>query len=186
MKLLTKNRIFFDTEFYENGETIELISIGLVRQRDLATLYRVNKDFNYDVMVKEATKRNRRETIEFLDKNVFNNLGATTENTKTKFEIRDEIAEFVGNKPDFWASCSAYDWVLICQLFGVMLELPKSWPHFCNDIAMLKNAVGKKEIDLTPMNRFRLKGKEHNALYDACETYCKYLTYKKYFPGINL
>jgi hypothetical protein len=52
-------RIFFDTEFYENGETIEFISIGLVKENG-DNLYLVNADFDYNISLlhKLITKYN--------------------------------------------------------------------------------------------------------------------------------
>lgn len=178
-QLRVLNNYFFDTEFYENGETIELISIGMVREYDLNTLYLVNKDFDYNAMVQDAKARGLDETISFLDNQVFNNLDSNIRNTVSKEEIKIQILNFVRGSPQFWASCSAYDWVVLSQLFGVMVNLPSDWPRFCNDLAMLKRIFNKPEIDYSPMKQFKLYGKEHNALYDACEAYCKYLTYKK-------
>jgi hypothetical protein len=67
---------------------------------------------------------------------------------------------FAGSDPEFWGFYADYDWVLLCQLFGTMMELPEGWPRYCRDV--------KQEAD-----RLRLRlpkptiGIEHHALHDA-------------------
>ncbi|HMH09394.1 MAG TPA: hypothetical protein VK553_01685, partial [Candidatus Nitrosopolaris rasttigaisensis] len=59
--------------------------------------------------------------------------------------------------------CS-YDWVVLCQLFGTMMELPTKWPRYCNDLKQLQKM-------LMPGHRFPKQYKnEHNALADALWT----------------
>lgn len=40
-------------------------------------------------------------------------------------------------QPEFWADYGAYDWVVICSLFGTMMDLPKGYPMFCRDLQQL-------------------------------------------------
>ena len=49
-------KIFFDTEFLEDGKTIDLISIGLVRE-DGKELYLINKDMNVRKAIKDVWVR---------------------------------------------------------------------------------------------------------------------------------
>jgi hypothetical protein len=66
-------------------------------------------------------------------------------------------------KPEFWGYFCDYDWVLFCQLFGTMSELPKRFPHYCNDLKQLMKFVGEdRSLD-------ELVGEKsnHNALNDA-------------------
>lgn len=30
-----------------------------------------------------------------------------------------------------------YDWVVLCQLYGTMMDLPKGWPMYCRDVKQL-------------------------------------------------
>ncbi len=66
--------------------------------------------------------------------------------------------------PEFWAYFADYDWVVFCQAFGTMTDLPHGWPQYCNDIMQLNLSLGALELpeQVTPV---------HNALYDA--QWCK-------------
>lgn len=86
-------------------------------------------------------------------------------------------------KPEFYAYYADYDWVVFCQLFGTMMDLPKSFPMYCKDLKQLMDdKVQEKYINnpLKPVHTFDygiewLKGNsnypkqenEHNALDDA-------------------
>lgn len=142
-------KIFFDTEFHENGRTIELISIGMVRE-DGATLY-LEAEW-YDVM----------SSTPWLCEHV---LPYLTGPRVQPDEMRKRIVEFAGPKPEFWAYYASYDWVVLCQLFGTMMDLPKHWPMFCRDIMQLKQPGQKlPQLDAEDDDS---DGTKHNALSDA-------------------
>lgn len=141
-------KIFFDTEFIEDGKTIDLISIGMVRE-DGRQFYIISSEFN------EA------KASEWVKQNVISKLG-TVEPRYTRAEIAEAILEFVGNeKPEFWAYYADYDWVVLCQLYGTMMDLPKGWPMFCMDLKQLLESVGNPKIEKLPEDQ------AHNALSDA-------------------
>lgn len=143
---------------------------------------------------------------------------------KTNKEIAKEVIEFVYDiKPEdmsnippmvdlkqynywqgkqniaFYGYYSAYDWVVFCWLFGKMIDLPKDFPMYCNDLKQMKeNSIQKlvKNSRKDAMFGYKDKGQlvevqsfedlpdypkqtnEHNALADAkwnFELY-KYLT----------
>lgn len=139
-----RNRIWFDTEFIEDGRTIDLLAIGLVRE-DGATYYA------------EPEETDRSRACEWVRANVLPHL---TGPTKPRAVIAAEIVEFVGASPEFWAYYADYDWVALCQLYGRMVDLPKGWPMFCRD---LKQVAGDRK--LIPQTTT-----EHNALTDAIWT----------------
>ena len=94
-----------------------------------------------------------------------NLYGFTTETLRT-FEGRMACIEHNWGTPKFYAYYADYDWVVFCQLFGTMMDLPRKFPMYCIDL--------KQELD-----RFDLKNKakqlpkqenEHNALADAIWT----------------
>ena len=79
----------------------------------------------------------------------------------TRIEIRDEILKFVGNeKPEFWAYYADYDWVVLCQLFGTMMDLPKGWPMYCRDIKQLCDDLGNPRLP-------KQHTEKHDSLNDA-------------------
>jgi hypothetical protein len=137
-------KIFFDTEFIEDGKTIDLISIGLVRE-DGESLY---------AELKEADLS---KASSWVRENVLPHLNGLTISRRDLAKI---IIDFVGEKPEFWAYYADYDWVVLCQLFGTMMDLPKGWPMYCRDVKQLCDWLGNPKL---PEN----KGVAHNALEDA-------------------
>ena len=139
---------FIDTEFSENGphNPIDLISIGIVSE-DGREFYRVSSE--YDL----------RGINPWVAENVIPNLD---DNKKVKLSvIGKEILDFIGpEKPKFWGYYADYDWVVFCQIFGSMINLPKGWPMYCNDIKQLCKELGDPKLP-------EQSSKEHNALNDA-------------------
>lgn len=143
---------FFDTEFYESGpdHPIQLISIGIVAS-DGRELYLENGS----ISLREAIEGNP-----WLKDNVVAHL-------KKEFtpydSIGQKVLDFIGvdPKPKFWAYFADYDWVVLCQLFGTMVELPPNFPKVCRDLKqeMLRMNVSRPEIPGC--------GPAHNALSDA-------------------
>lgn len=140
-------KIWFDTEFIEDGKTIDLLSIGLVRE-DGATYYA------------ELADADKSKASDWVAENVLPHL---TGITKARHIVAEQVREFVGPNPEFWAYYCSYDWVALCQLYGTMMELPDGWPMFCRDVQQLRSEMG---VDDLP-KQFTA---EHNALSDALWT----------------
>lgn len=136
-------RIAFDTEFIENGKTIDLISIGMVREDGEELYY-------------ESCEANLPLASDWVRQNVFPHLNMKT--SVRRDYIAEQIHDFVGETPQFWAWYAAYDWVALCQLYGRMLDLPTGWPMYCLD---LKQHCVMHNIDL------KQNDSNHNALNDA-------------------
>lgn len=142
-------KYFLDTEFLEDGKTIELISIGIVAG-DGREFYLENSDFNLD------------SATDWLKENVVPHLNFEKFGFALEF-IKRQILFFIDNdpKPEFWGYYANYDWVLFCQLFGKMMDLPKPFPMFINDMKSFQSV-------LRPDLVFPRQGEqEHNALADA-------------------
>lgn len=142
-------RIFFDTEFIEDGKTIELLSIGLVRE-----------DGQYYYAEPEETDRDRASP--WVRENVLPFMTGPKEQRKN---IAADIVRFAGEKPEFWAYYADYDWVALCQLYGTMMQLPAGWPMFCMDLKQL--AVSRGNPKLPDHITGEVLGPPHNALADA-------------------
>ena len=139
-------KIWFDTEFIEDGKTIDLISIGMVRE-DGASFYAENGECDLG------------RASDWVKQNVLVHLRGAQVRASRR-EIADMARAFAGEKPEFWGYYADYDWVVLCQLFGTMMDLPKGWPMYCRDIKQLCDSVGNPK--LPP------EGKdEHHALADA-------------------
>lgn len=142
-------RVWFDTEFIEDGKTIDLISIGMVRE-DGATYYAENIECDLS------------KASPWVKKNVLMHLGSKSPPMRC-YMIANDIKAFAGEKPEFWAYYADYDWVVLCQLFGTMMDLPKGWPMYCRDVKQLCDDRGNPELP-------KQVSQEHNALADAIWT----------------
>jgi len=144
---------YLDTEFYEDGKTIDLISIGIVCS-DGREYYRASRDADYDRILRESP---------WLVANVLSHLPpAGSSLWASRATIASELFDFVVGdpKPHFWGYYADYDWVVLCQLFGTMMGLPKHFPKFCMDLKQLSVSLGSPRHP-------KQEGTEHNALEDA-------------------
>lgn len=139
-------KIWFDTEFIEDGKTIDLISIGLVRE-DGAEYYAETDQF----VPGKASQWVKDNVIAHLQRG---------DAIRPRDVIAREIMEFAGEKPEFWGYYADYDWVVLCWLYGTMMWLPDGWPMYCRDIKQLCDSLGNPKLPE--------QGKgEHHALADA-------------------
>lgn len=139
-------RYFFDTEFHEDGKNLELISIGIVSETG-RELYMESMDIDLTTLP------------EWHQENVVPHLDG---HTYSRERMRAEILEFIGDDddPEFWAYFGSYDWVLMCRIFGRMIDLPKDWPMFVRDIQIVRKQLGGVRLPAQD-------GPAHNALNDA-------------------
>ena len=146
-------RFFVDFEFIEDGVTIDLVSIGIVASNGLE-YYAVSSDAQLD------------RANDWVRANVLPHLPLYGHAAwKRKADIAREVREFIGPidesvKPEFWTYYGSYDWVVFCQLFGRMIDLPKGYPMHCMDLKQYSRMLGN------PPNPPQ-DGAEHNALEDA-------------------
>lgn len=141
-------RIWFDTEFIEDGHTIELLSIGVVRESDNVEFYA------------EIAETDRSLANPWVAENVLPRL---TGPVMPRREIAKYLVMYAGSNPEFWAYFCSYDWVVLCQLFGTMMDLPKGWPMWCRDLKQLvTERYGNRDL-----HALVSQADEHNALADA-------------------
>lgn len=173
-------RIYYDTEFHEDGQRIELLSIGMVRQ-DGQRLYRVISDHgaisravNHD-WLRENVVRHLPVTIRDRGPEVFGYRWSWAwdyehsdyEFVYSRAEVADHVRDFVlgSADPELWAWYGAYDHVAICQLFGRMIDLPDGFPMFTCDI---RQEAARTCCDLRQEDGpVKPEGVAHNALHDA-------------------
>jgi hypothetical protein len=145
-------RYFLDTEFIDTGFTIELISIGIVAE-DGRELYLESADLD------------RGKANQWVRENVFPHLKGGERRWPLR-SIRVTLRDFFDikdyGKPEIWGWCSAYDFVVFCQLFGTMMDLPQGYPHYMRDLQQVLDERGISDDEL-PEQEEGL----HNALSDA-------------------
>lgn len=171
-------RYFYDTEFIEDGRTIELISIGIV----------ANNGDEYYAVSQELTRRRVERKLRrhgWLMANVVPSLPKPSGDwnnhmpkswlfdyhsplVKPRATIAGEVRDFLlaCDPPELWADYGAYDHVALCQLWGTMMDLPPGIPMYTNDIQQEAAEFGIREDGLPQ----QVSG-QHNALEDA--RHCK-------------
>lgn len=173
-------KYFYDTEFLEDGKTIELISIGIVAE-DGREYYAVNADMPMDrIRQHDWLLRNVMNSIPVTPKTLLDAYIANPANrhprpgittlqvdrtnscVKPIWVIANEIRDFLsaGEKTELWAWYGAYDHVVLAQMWGTMISLPKGIPMHTNDVRSLVDFTG---IDQLPKQAQGV----HNALEDA-------------------
>ena len=129
-------KYFYDTEFHDDGNAIDLISIGIVAN-DGREYYAVNADAEWDRIMRH----------DWLPDNVVAQLPPEVE-WKRKAQIKAEVAEFLlaAGQPELWAWFAAYDHVVLSQLFGRMLDMPPGIPMYTHDLRAYLDYVKVKGI----------------------------------------
>lgn len=158
--------IFYDTEFIDDGNTIDLISIGMVCE-DGSEYYAVSGEFSKSGLANS----------EWLVENVFPSLPHDDKgrfdlnhpDVKTRAQIAGDVRSFILSipEPELWAWYGAYDHVALAQLFGPMINLPVGIPMYTNELRQLYREHGN------PRFPAQARG-EHNALEDARHNKVKY------------
>lgn len=181
-------RYYLDTEFVDDGKTIDLISIGIVCE-DGRELYL------------QSVEIDQRKASEWVKENVLKQLLMCPQTHHIRHEIDglyrtdkayhrkyggqciDQQRGLIHNCP--WRTreqmkrdiqlffnpsdgieligwCAGYDFVAFCQLFGTMMDVPRGYPHYIQDIQFLLDERGIPDEAL-PVP----EGQAHNALADA-------------------
>ena len=154
-----KELYFFDTEFIENGETIDLISIGIVTSTG-RKFYAVSTDAKLHL----ASDWVRNNVLPHLPRYQTVEAGAGDHGIwMPKRAIAQKLERFVrtATKPEFWAYYADYDWVALCQLFGTMMDLPAHFPKYAMDLKQYSKMLG------SPRHPGQAEGTAHDALEDA-------------------
>jgi hypothetical protein len=175
-------KYFLDTEFIEDGKTIDLISIGIVCE-DGREFYAINEECHWyrandwvlgNVLIPMGIGR-----YGWLESDVQMMSPRIRENymrSMSRLRICEELLRYFGSAVtndegdgfwdasvkdiEFWADYASYDWVVFCQIFGTMMDLPKEFPMRCNDLQQWRDQMGGP--DLPPQTTGM-----HNALEDA-------------------
>lgn len=161
-------RFFYDTEFHEDGTTIDLLSFGMVTENESESFYAVNQDANWEsVFRNDWLRKNVLDSIDHkINMNPYARVILTDEYAMAKRHIAARLVDFVeSNTPhneeaEFWAYYGDYDHVAMSQLYGSMLQLPALFPKFTMDIKQLAVMKGNPGL---PKQAYD----EHNALADA-------------------
>jgi hypothetical protein len=162
-------KYFYDLEFLDDGNTIELISLGMVRE-DGKSFYGIAVDADWytiaehDWLMENVVPQLLPTAYQLIPKNekyprpeeVDHPAVMTTE------WIKSNILDLIGNDPyvELWADYGAYDHVCLMQLWGPMVSKPKALPMWTHDLRQEWERHGRPPMPQQPDGR-------HNALADA-------------------
>lgn len=139
-------RLWFDTEFHDDGFRLELISLGVVCS-DGREYYAENAAYD------------RSRAHPWLREHVLTQLRPGSE--RVPAQIAADLRALIGPaRPEFWAYFGEYDWIVLRQLFGDLMAWPQGWPLSHMNLEQWRLHLGGPS--LPPQ-----AGAAHNALHDA-------------------
>ncbi len=186
------SKYFIDTKFIEDGKTIDLVSIGIISEDNREFYYISDEfdptkadQWVVDNILSKLTvapyglsMANKVKWYNFFHRTnhwvpptlntVYPYCSSKERQDAMRWISRDSIAQrllcFIGDdaSPEFWGAWSAYDWVILCQLYGKMINIPIHFPYYCNDIIQWCYQLGLTREVLPPS-----PDNEHNSLDDA-------------------
>jgi hypothetical protein len=160
-------RYFYDLEFGDTASVVSLVSVGVVAE-DGREYYAVSSEF--DPLAVHP----------WVADNVLPQLPPAS-TWRPRALIAKELEEFFGEDPVWWAWYGAYDHVALCQLWGGMTALPRTFPRYTLDVRQLWEHLGRPPL---PVQESGL----HDALADARHVRVKYdaLAEKAYRLGLKV
>ena len=150
--------IDYDTEFLEDGKTIALISIGMVAD-DGREYYAVNRrmparrirrsPWLMANVVPSLPKPHGDWIFSMPKRWLFNYMDHCV---KEPHVIAREVRAFIEATadPQLWAWYGAYDHVVLCQLWGRMVDKPAAVPMFTHDLKQECDRLGSPELPSLP------------------------------------
>lgn len=185
---MSKTKIFFDTEFTGLHQKTTLISIGLIAETGQSFYAELNDydksqvdEWVQNNVIKNLLMSEPKEceeepfsAIRHHDNPVGNDLYKSyslqlrCNKERLELELEKWLSQF--NEVEMWGDCLSYDWVLFCEIFGGVLNIPKNVYYIPFDLSTLFKIKG---IDpYINREKFALGGyyfemPKHNALWDA-------------------
>ena len=146
-------RFFFDCEFIEDGERVDLVSIGVVDETG-REFYAVSTEFDGS------------RAIPWVRRHVLDKLPSPADPAwKPRHRIRDELHAFLaapGEEIELWAWYAAYDHVALAQLWGPMPALPREIPRFTHELAQRWEDAGRPPLPASADRHSALADARHN------------------------
>lgn len=161
--LLNKEHLYAN-QMYRSG--------SVIKTKDYKFCYR-----NFKRLLNKHGKSNKQivnKVRNFCYDGYLDNTGLSLKQAN-RYELYDRF------KPEFYGYYADYDWVVFCWMFGLMKDLPKGFPKYCNDLKQIMDGmymhqenkyegVDRKEAwehDVELMEGYPKQQNEHNALADA-------------------
>lgn len=175
---------WYDTEFREDGKTIDLISIGIVAE-DGREYYAVNAEMNvhriyyHDWLMANVWPHLPRVESNWLgyEGRQPGELDRDHPTVKPRRRIAAEVQEFLTadlgpkERAELWAYFCAYDHVALAQLWGPMKDIPDGIPMFTGELMQLWRDSGRPTKPDKPTNAHDAlaDARWNKELYEACQ-----------------
>ena len=144
-------RYFYDTEFIEDGTTIDLVSIGVVAE-DGREFYAVSTEF-------DPTRAGA-----WVRANVLPKLPSPADRAwRSREQLRADLLTFLtdgAGDVELWAWIAAYDHVALCQRWGARPARPRALPRFTRELRQRWEDAGRPALPPPTSDA-------HDALADA-------------------
>ena len=171
---------------------IQLISIGIVCE-DGRELYAISNEFD-EYLADDWVKENVISKLPSRNASFYDSPRQKEDARRwmSNIEIRNRIVDFMGGGSDdftprlfvkkgteIYAYLADYDWIVFCNLFGRMIDLPYNMPMYCKDLKQYLDdtAATEADIDGTDFEKclqaikenpnYPKQENEHSALDDA-------------------
>ncbi|MGW9349021.1 3'-5' exoribonuclease domain-containing protein [Nocardiopsis flavescens] len=142
-------RIFYDTEFREDGVCLEILSIGMVRE-DGREYYAVNADADWTRVYEHPWLREHVLPhlpwvgTKAVDRDTCPQIDHSDVSVKPRSRIALDVCDFVVSTPEpsLWAWYASFDHVALAWLYGSISDLPKGMPMRTNDLKQEAERLG--------------------------------------------
>lgn len=148
-------KLFYSCDFIEDGETIDLISIGMVAE-DGREFYAISDDFSFRRLSQHAwLMANVAPSLPIKyakDGGPWDGRHPDYGRIMARYAMADHVHNFIRDTPnaELWSWYSAYGHVALCQLFGRMIDLPPDVPMYTNDLKQEAVRLGNPVLPNQP------------------------------------
>jgi len=175
---------FSGKKVYWIRENVLIPILKEIAEKDNVFAYGEIQYFTYSVakkLIKKYGKTNKQIALEIQE--FVYQFGIIGYDTNIQKETTEKLIKSFSEKETvkFYAYYADYDWVAFCWLFGKMIDLPKGFPMYCNDLKQEIDAISEYynntfksntsfEERLESMKNLGIypkKENEHHALADA-------------------
>jgi hypothetical protein len=146
-------RYFYDCEFIEDGQVIDLVSIGMVDEHG-REFYAVSTEFDDS------------RALPWVRRHVLDKLPSPGDRAwRSRERIRTDLYQFMtepGEDIELWAWYAAYDHVALAQLWGAMPALPREIPRYTKDLRQRWDDLGCPPLPAATGRHDALVDARHN------------------------
>lgn len=194
--------VFYDAEFFQvmlkDGVLCIPYSVGMFKA-DGSRLY-LSLDHMTDASEHGAlntdnpyAEKNKQQYTWNMDNMVIDSVRRpdmlTSPAVSSPDEMRQQVIDFCGERPIFWAKTGAGDDIALKHILGGFSNKPKTWPHNYMDLGVLYQYLDEsitKDGALLEKAKVPSVGPEHNPLADAIQVALCWLSIFKLYNAPSI